>query len=74
MLLPCSSFILPFSPTYVFVQNYGVCLVPGSSCACPGFVRVSFANMRGERFAVAAQRPKAGIRHLAERGMIGRLI
>ena len=27
-------------------QHYGVCLVPGSSCACPGYVRVSFANMQ----------------------------
>ena len=53
------------------LQNYGVCLVPGSSCASPGYVRVSFANMKGELFAKAADRLKRGLSHLVDKGMRG---
>lgn len=54
-------------------QHYGVCLVPGSSCACPGYVRVSFANMQGERLVTAAARLKSALAHLVEKGMTCRV-
>lgn len=49
----------------------GVCVVPGSSCGAPGFVRCSFGNIApGERFATAAARLKRGLQALVQHGMV----
>lgn len=46
------------------IQEHGVCIIPGSACGAPGYVRVAFANLRPEQCAVAAARLKAGLAQL----------
>jgi aspartate/methionine/tyrosine aminotransferase len=50
------------------VKNAGVCLVPGSSCKSPGWVRASFGNLTPAKMPQAAERLKKGLqRMLAEK-------
>jgi katanin p60 ATPase-containing subunit A1 len=51
------------------VRKHKVCLIPGSSCGCPGHVRVAIANLDADTCAQAAARLKAGLEELAEGGM-----
>lgn len=52
------------------VRHAGVCLVPGSSCGAPGYVRASFGNLPPERMREAAVRLKAGLTKLVAHGMV----
>ena len=47
------------------VDEHGVCLIPGSACGCPGFVRVCYANLPLEKTREAARRLRAGLEALA---------
>eukprot|EP00192_Tetraselmis_astigmatica_P012572 CAMPEP_0117669738 /NCGR_PEP_ID=MMETSP0804-20121206/12314_1 /TAXON_ID=1074897 /ORGANISM="Tetraselmis astigmatica, Strain CCMP880" /LENGTH=405 /DNA_ID=CAMNT_0005477859 /DNA_START=200 /DNA_END=1417 /DNA_ORIENTATION=- len=49
------------------VERHGVCVIPGSSCGCPGYIRVAFANMTPELCQKAANRLKAGLAELVEK-------
>lgn len=46
------------------IQEHGVCIIPGSACGAPGYVRVAFANLKPEQCMVAAGRLKAGLEQL----------
>lgn len=46
------------------IQEHGVCIIPGSACGAPGYVRVAFANLKPEQCQVAAGRLKAGLQQL----------
>jgi aspartate/methionine/tyrosine aminotransferase len=46
------------------IQQHGVCIIPGSACGAPGYVRVAFANLKPEQCKVAAGRLKAGFQQL----------
>jgi katanin p60 ATPase-containing subunit A1 len=46
------------------IQEHGVCIIPGSACGAPGYVRVAFANLEPEQCKVAAGRLKAGFQQL----------
>jgi len=47
------------------IQEHGVCIIPGSACGAPGYVRVAFANLKPDQCQVAAGRLKAGLQQLA---------
>ncbi|KAJ9506883.1 hypothetical protein QJQ45_005076 [Haematococcus lacustris] len=51
------------------VRNHGVCVIPGSTCGAPGFVRVSFANLKLDACKQAAERLKAGLSELVALGV-----
>lgn len=51
------------------VKKHKVCLIPGSSCGCPGHVRVAFANLQPEACAEAASRLRRGLEELVSGGM-----
>lgn len=53
------------------VARHGVCVIPGSSCGCPGHIRVATANLRADDCAAAAARLKAGLEELVAGGMGG---
>jgi aspartate/methionine/tyrosine aminotransferase len=46
------------------IQEHGVCIIPGSACGAPGYVRVAFANLQPAECKVAAGRLKAGLQQL----------
>ncbi|KAI8474220.1 MAG: pyridoxal phosphate-dependent transferase [Monoraphidium minutum] len=50
------------------VAEHGVCVVPGSACGAPGWLRVAFANLPPAPCAAAAARLGAGLAALAARG------
>jgi len=47
------------------VEKHGVCLIPGSACGMPGYVRVCYANLPLDRCREAARRLRAGLTELA---------
>ena len=51
------------------VKKHKVCVIPGTSCGCPGHARVAFANVEPKACAEAAKRLKTGLQELAEEGM-----
>ena len=51
------------------VKEHGVCVIPGSSCGVPGYIRVAFANLEEEACQKAADRLHAGLEQLAAEGM-----
>lgn len=51
------------------VREHGVCLIPGSSCGAPGYVRVAFGNLQPEACREAARRLKKGLTLLVEQGL-----
>ncbi len=51
------------------VKKHKVCLIPGSSCGCPGHVRAAFANLKPELCLEASGRLKAGLQELVQQGM-----
>lgn len=48
------------------VKKHGVCLIPGSSCGAPGYVRISFGNQPYEVCKRAAENLKKGLEELVE--------
>lgn len=46
------------------INVHGVCIIPGSACGAPGYVRVAFANLTPEQCRVAAGRLKVGLQQL----------
>jgi len=43
------------------VKEFQVCIIPGSSCGAPGYVRVAFANLTEEKCAEACERLHRGL-------------
>jgi aromatic aminotransferase len=50
------------------VRQCGVCVLPGSACAAPGWLRVAFANLPATLCEEAAGRLRAGLEELVRRG------
>ncbi|KIZ00843.1 hypothetical protein MNEG_7123 [Monoraphidium neglectum] len=50
------------------ISDHGVCLIPGSACGCPGYVRAAFANLKPDVCAEAAARLKRGLAQLVAEG------
>jgi len=48
------------------VEKHGICLIPGSSCGAPGYVRVAFGNLQPDVCNLAAARLKTGLEQLVE--------
>lgn len=46
------------------IREHGVCVIPGSACGAPGWVRVAYANLSAEQCEMAAARLKAGLQQL----------
>lgn len=53
------------------VRKHKVCLIPGTSCGCPGSMRVAFANLQPLVCKEAAVRLKAGLQELLVVGING---
>ena len=51
------------------VRQHKVCILPGSSCGEPGYVRVAFANLKADLCKEAATRLKAGLQLLVDSGV-----
>ena len=45
-----------------------MCVVPGSACGCPGYVRVAFANLDEHACEQAAGQLKTGLQQLVGQG------
>lgn len=50
-------------------KRHGVVLIPGSSCGCPGFVRISFGGLIEKDTITAAKRLRKGLEELLDSGM-----
>ena len=50
------------------VKEHQVCVVPGSACGCPGYVRVAFANLDEQKCKKAAAQLKKGLQQLVKEG------
>jgi aspartate/methionine/tyrosine aminotransferase len=48
------------------IREHGVCVIPGSACGAPGWIRVAYANLSPQQCEVAAARLKAGLQQLLE--------
>lgn len=46
------------------VKSAGVCVIPGSACGCPGYIRVAFANLQEEHCRAACGRLRSGLERL----------
>jgi aspartate/methionine/tyrosine aminotransferase len=46
------------------IREHGVCVIPGSACGMPGWVRVAYANLSPQQCEVAAARLKQGLQQL----------
>lgn len=46
------------------IREHGVCVIPGSACGMPGWIRVAYANVSPQQCEVAAGRLKAGLEQL----------
>eukprot|EP01024_Parvocaulis_polyphysoides_P035470 TRINITY_DN31422_c0_g3_i1.p3 TRINITY_DN31422_c0_g3~~TRINITY_DN31422_c0_g3_i1.p3 ORF type:complete len:205 (-),score=29.71 TRINITY_DN31422_c0_g3_i1:232-846(-) len=51
------------------IQKHKVCILPGSSCGAPGYVRAAYANLTEEKCQQAAKRLKNGLTVLKEQGI-----
>lgn len=51
------------------IRKHGVCVIPGSACGAPGYIRVAYGNVDAAGCQKAAARLRAGLSELAERGM-----
>ena len=51
------------------VKEHGVCVIPGSSCGAPGFIRVAFGNLQADVCREAAARLKRGLQQLVQEGL-----
>eukprot|EP00443_Scrippsiella_acuminata_P078693 CAMPEP_0115566366 /NCGR_PEP_ID=MMETSP0271-20121206/103547_1 /TAXON_ID=71861 /ORGANISM="Scrippsiella trochoidea, Strain CCMP3099" /LENGTH=374 /DNA_ID=CAMNT_0003000671 /DNA_START=26 /DNA_END=1147 /DNA_ORIENTATION=- len=50
-------------------EKHRVCVIPGSACGSPGMVRVCYANLASAGCQEAAERLRAGLAELKERGV-----
>lgn len=50
------------------VKEHKVCVVPGSACGCPGYIRVAFANLEESKCKEAAAQLKRGLQQLVDQG------
>lgn len=50
------------------VKEHKVCVVPGSACGCPGYIRIAFANLEGDKCKRAAAQLKKGLQQLVNEG------
>ncbi|KAF5834510.1 PLP-dependent transferase [Dunaliella salina] len=50
------------------VKKHGVCVIPGSSCGAPGYIRAAYANLKPGDCQRAAGRLKAGLSELVQDG------
>ncbi len=50
------------------VKRHRVCIIPGSSCGAPGYIRVAYANLDEKTCAEACDRLKTGLLELVEQG------
>ena len=50
------------------MKEHKVCVVPGSACGCPGYIRVAFANLEGDKCKQAAAQLKKGLQQLVKEG------
>lgn len=48
-------------------REHGVCVIPGSACGRPGFIRVCFANLDAAACREASERLRRGLTELASR-------
>ena len=48
------------------VKEHKVCIIPGSSCGSPGFVRVAFANLTEEACEEACGRLERGLKQILQ--------
>jgi katanin p60 ATPase-containing subunit A1 len=48
------------------IREHGVCVIPGSACGMPGWIRVAYANVSPQQCEVAAARLKKGLQQLLE--------
>lgn len=48
------------------IKHHGVCVIPGSACGTPGYLRVAYANVKPAQCAVAAARLKRGLAQLVQ--------
>lgn len=55
------------------VEEHGVCLIPGSACGAPGFVRAAYANLAPAACLEAAARLRRGLEELVAAGSPGAL-
>ena len=46
------------------VEEYGVAVIPGSACGAPNFIRVSYANLEPQQFAIGVERLQNGLSNL----------
>jgi aspartate/methionine/tyrosine aminotransferase len=46
------------------VKEFRVCIIPGSSCGAPGYIRVAFANLTEEQCKMACERLHKGLQAL----------
>jgi len=46
------------------VMEHKVCIIPGSACGSPGYVRVAFANLKPNQCEIACERLASGIRRI----------
>ena len=48
------------------VETHGICVIPGSSCGSPGWIRVAYANLEPEACMKAAGRLQKGLEELVK--------
>jgi len=51
-------------------HRHGVVVIPGSSCGCPGNVRISFGGLVESDCKAAAERLRRGLEELVKNGMV----
>eukprot|EP01023_Acetabularia_acetabulum_P044995 TRINITY_DN45496_c0_g1_i1.p1 TRINITY_DN45496_c0_g1~~TRINITY_DN45496_c0_g1_i1.p1 ORF type:complete len:264 (+),score=38.66 TRINITY_DN45496_c0_g1_i1:46-792(+) len=51
------------------IQKHKVCILPGSSCGAPGYVRAAYANLSQDKCQEAAKRLKNGLTILRDSGV-----
>jgi len=44
--------------------THGVCVIPGSACGAPGYIRLCYANLPAEKFEEAIRRLERGLTQL----------
>ncbi len=49
------------------VRKHKVCVIPGSSCGCKGYIRIAFGNLPADACRDAAARLKSGLLELVQR-------
>lgn len=49
------------------VKKHKICVIPGSSCGCKGYIRIAFGNLPADACRDAAARLKSGLLELVEK-------